>query len=135
MERLLDGVRALAPEVDPDAIASRLQSDDEGTRIVGVALSEKAPRPSFLPMLLLCAAQPKSNFEEYHAFRALREVADDLQTDDAKKVQEFLRGRLSDENFLATDRAFVARELLARLDRRIAELDVENDATGGNTGK
>lgn len=117
MERLLDGVRSQASAFGREVVAECLRSVHEGRRIVGIVLATAAPDRTYFPKLLAVAGTPFSPFEEYHALLALRAVVDQLAQPEGLQLQAFLRKRLTDEGFVATDRAYAAREILAQLDR------------------
>jgi len=123
MERLLDGVRAEANGIPTQQVSSALSSQSEGLRIAGVVLAAKTVDRAFFPSLLEIVRAPFSAFEEYHALIALHASVDQLNRAESVQVQLFLLERLADPEYLATDRAYAARELMGRLERRLTELD------------
>lgn len=119
LERLLDSARALARSADPSLSVVCMNSDREGVRIAGVALAQSLPSEATAPVLLQIAREPASNFEQYQALVALQHSAPFLTPDQASQLKEFLREMLIDERFVNTDRAYIAREILPRLERRL----------------
>lgn len=127
MERLLDGVRSQASAFGREVVAECLRSDHEGRRIVGIVLATAAPSRAYFPGLIAMAGTPLSRFEEYHAFRALRAVVDQLAQPEKLQLQALLLERLTDEEFVATDRAYAAREILAGLDRHLGDSTINGN--------
>ena len=120
MEKVLDTVRAFAPGADAGLAAQCMGSDREGVRIVGVALAQSRPSASAVPLLLELVRHPASSFEQYHALVALREATPFINRESAVAVKDFLLDLLTDERFLNTGRAVVAREILPRVERQLA---------------
>lgn len=115
LERLLDEVRR--HPADPAVVRRALAAPTAGERIVGAALAQIAPSDESV-LLLSLVEKPKSNFEQYHAIVALHESVPAMSPEGAARVRAGLIDCLSKSEFLATDRAVIARETIGHLDRR-----------------
>jgi hypothetical protein len=113
LERLLDPARARASTIDSSLILTWLRSDDEGERMLGVAVAEAAPQAAFIERLIDLVREPFSNFEQFHSLVALRDALKIGAPESAVELSRTLTGLLREPEFRKTDRAFVAREILA----------------------
>ena len=112
MEQLVQAVRDQAADVAPETISQALGSDTEGERLVGVAAARVHPDPGLAEPLIGILRAPRSDFEEYHVLKTLREVLVGFDRNQRKEVGDLLLERLGHDEFLTSDRAILARDTL-----------------------
>ncbi len=86
MTKIVNEVRvraATSPSRATSQALRLLQSNSEGDRIVGLALTQEAASPEAFPLVLHLIEQSATAFEMFHALLALQEIAPGL--DDAQR--------------------------------------------------
>ncbi|NLI18988.1 MAG: CHAT domain-containing protein [Actinomycetales bacterium] len=116
LEELIRQVRPLSGRVDPADLVAALGADDEGERMLGVALARGARQPEVWgESLLAVVREPKSELEEYHALETLLEAVESFTDPQRVAVRDLLLGKLGEDQYLNSDRAIVARLVLAKV--------------------
>ena len=116
LEELIRQVRPLSGRVDPANLVAALGADDEGERMLGVALARGARQPEVWgESLLAVVREPKSELEEYHALETLLEAVESFTDPQRVAVRDLLLGKLGEDQYLNSDRAIVARLVLAKV--------------------
>lgn len=115
LSALVQPIRTAAVVLDATQVRAALESDDEGTRLVGVVAARDLRSSETSGALVDLLARPRSSFEEYHVLTSLLDVVDNLDSERLRQVQVTLQSKLESEEFLTSDRAALGRELLRKI--------------------
>ncbi|HSN44706.1 MAG TPA: CHAT domain-containing protein [Propionibacteriaceae bacterium] len=114
LERLIQLIGAEASRLAAPAI-DLLASAADGDRIVGVVAARTEPHPDLATPLLAVLGAPRTNFEEYQVLKTLVTVVDSFDETQRDTVRDVVLAKLEDDEFLGSDRAILARDLLTKV--------------------
>ncbi len=115
LSSLIQPIRAAASGLDVAPVIAALDSEGDGDRLVGVVASHEVRSPELADPLIAVLNGPRSDFEEYAVLTALGDVVDGFDDSQRARVRDALQVKLDHDDFLASDRAIPARELLRKV--------------------
>ena len=115
LEGIVQQVGAEASGMSAPALADLLASAADGDRLVGVVAARGAPHPELAAPLLAVLGTPRTNFEEYQVLKTLLTVVDSFEETQRVTVREAVLAKLEDDEFLGSDRAILARDVLTKV--------------------
>jgi CHAT domain-containing protein len=116
LTRIVNEAATLSRNPAPaDTLDILLDRDDEGGRVVALAVLEAFPDPSRLDLLLDIVSESRSALEQYHALLAIKLLGPDVPASKRDAVADVLHDQFTREGFLGTDRFIVAQQILAGL--------------------
>lgn len=123
MSSLIQPIRAAASGLDVQQLLEALGSNAEGERLVAVVAAHEFGGPGAMQgasadlagPLTAVLADPRSDFEEFSALTSLDNLASSLDDTGRNLVRETVQAKLEQDEFLASDRALPARELLRKV--------------------
>ncbi len=97
-----------------ESILEYFKRNQDGDRVVALALARDVPDPGLLAMILECIENSRSAFEQFHALAAARELQGKLDAAATAKLAEAVRQQMKPPGHIAsgTDRELIARDLL-----------------------
>ena len=132
MTRIVSEATASTSRADPSPCIGDLLRGSDGERIVALALLQSVPDPQHVRAVVDAIDNSHSAFEQYQALAVAIKMAPRLTTEQADLLRPVLRDKLGQPRSFGTDRAVLARRVLALLgDASTLPSVVDNDKVTG----